>query len=618
MAKDAVLSLRGGMKSLMLFLQRVLEDLENLCGTSTRLDLKEIQSRVENEGISFLTISLPSFGEDFQKSLDRGYVARDLFTGFRFRGGLPRLFGGFLELIFARTEGRLLEEPSIEAIFAIRQITLMCAKISLDCTRRRVDLAIDRYLQCEQDVRTTDSSRGFISMIPRYKRIGAMLWSDTFQAIDEDIFYGRIVPRHGPGSTAEHLSSNAKWIMQEWTHRLEVNFPHWEYLTASGSLESIQATAGVRILDPGQERPVRVITVPKTLKTPRIIAIEPACMMFVQQGILGSFERELFRTNGPGKFISWQSQSPNQRMALQGSREKDLATLDLSEASDRVSNQHVRILMENFPNLLAGVDSCRSRKADVRGKTIRLAKFASMGSALCFPMESIVFLTVIFLGIEEALARPITRKDIQSFAGSVRVYGDDIIIPVDYVSTVVQMLETFGFRVNLSKSFWTGKFRESCGKEYYDGHDVTITRLRHMLPTSRQDVTGIIGTTSTRNQLYKAGMWRSAAFLDDWLGSMIPFPTVGERSPVIGRFSFLGLNPQEVKLDENLHAPFVKGYVEVSRSPKDSLDEYGALLKCLTQLTLREPGVLPDTSEHLERSGRPLARRIKLRWAPAR
>jgi len=67
MAKDAVLSLRGGMKSLMLFLQRVLEDLENLCGTSTRLDLKEIQSRVENEGISFLTISLPSFGEDFQK-----------------------------------------------------------------------------------------------------------------------------------------------------------------------------------------------------------------------------------------------------------------------------------------------------------------------------------------------------------------------------------------------------------------------------------------------------------------------------------------------------------------------------------------------------------------------
>jgi len=591
--------------------------MEDLCGTSTRLDLKEIQLRVEHEGISFLTISLPSFGEDFQKSLDRGYVAHDLFNGFHFRGGLPHLFGGFLELVFARKGGRLLEDPSIPAIFAIRQITLMFAKISLDCTSGRVNAAIDRYLQCEKDVRAADASLGVHDMTPRFKRIGGLLWNNTFQAIDEDIFYGRIVPSHGPGSTAERLSSNAKWIMPEWTHRLERYFPHWEYLVANGSLDNIEFLAGLRLLEPGQERPVRVVTVPKTLKTPRIIAIEPACMMFIQQGILNCFERELFRLDGPGKFISWKDQSPNQRLALQGSWKQDLATLDLSEASDRVSNQHVRALLENFPNLLGGVDSCRSRKADVRGKTIRLAKFASMGSALCFPFESIVFLTIIFLGIENALNRPLTRKDIESFSGTVRVYGDDIIVPVEFVPSVIACLETFGFRVNRSKSFWTGKFRESCGKEYYDGVDVSITRLRHMFPTSRQDVSAIISLTSTRNQLYKAGMWRSAAFIDDWLGNLIPWPVVGERSPILGRFSFLGINPEEYKLDEHLHAPFVRGFVEVSKSPVDKLDDYGALFKCLTELTLRESGVLPDTSEHLERSGRPLARRIKLRWAPA-
>jgi len=240
-----------------------------------------------------------------------------------------------------------------------------------------------------------------------------------------------------------------------------------------------------------------------------------------------------------------------------------------------------------------------------------------MGSALCFPFESIVFLTVIFTGIERELNRPLTRKDLNSFRGKVRVYGDDIIIPRKYVSTVIQELETFGFRVNLHKSFWTGKFRESCGAEFYDGHDVTITRVNTEFPTSRQDVEEIISTVALRNHCYKRGLWRGAAFLDEWIRKLIPFPNVGEESPVLGRFSFLGLNPEETWLDTDLHAPFVRGYVESSRSPADELQEYGALLKCLTQLTVREPGVLPDTSEHLARSGRPLARRIKLRGAPA-
>jgi len=453
----------------------------------------------------------------------------------------------------------------------------------------------------------------------KFKRIGSLIWSDTFQAIDEDIFYGRIVPSHGPGATAEKLSSNAKWIMPEWTQRLDRWFPHWEYLLPNeGPLITDQGVLDhVNIREPGKELPVRVVPVPKTLKSPRIIAIEPACMMFIQQGILGSFERELSRPNGPGQFIRWKHREPNQALALQGSWKGDLATLDLSEASDRVSNQHVRALLENFPNLAGGVDSCRSRKADVLGKTIRLAKFASMGSALCFPFESIVFCTLIFLGIEEELNRQLTLEDIYSFKGKVRVYGDDLIVPVEFVPSVIRTLETFGFLVNRNKSFWTGKFRESCGKEYYDGMDVSITRLRRVLPESRQDVEGVIGTVATRNLFYKAGMWRTASFLDSWLERLIPYPIVGENSPVLGRFSFLGLRPEEWKLDRFLHAPFVKGYVETSQSPVDMLDDYGALLKCLTTLERRESSVLPDTSEHLERSGRPLARRIKLRWAPA-
>jgi len=621
------------MKSPMLFLREILADLENLCGTSTQHDLKEIMLRVEGEGLSFLTITLPTFGRDLEKGLDRGYVARDLFQGFYWRGGLPRLFGGFLELIFARKGGRLLEDPSIPAIIAIRQITLMFAKMRLECASWRIQDAIDRYIQCEQDVRLSDSVIPG-DVITRFKELGNLVWSEVFQSVDEDIYYGRIIPRHGPGSTAEHLSSNAKWIMQEWTQRLERYFPHWEYLIPSLRPHLLEKLEGVDVLEPGAERPVRVITVPKTLKTPRIIAIEPACMMFIQQGILSSFERELFRPNGPGQFIRWDDQSPNQTMALEGSKYGNLATLDLSEASDRVSNQHVRALLSNFPNLAGGVEACRSRKADVQGKTIRLSKFASMGSALCFPFESMVFFTIILLGIEHALNRNLSKKDIFGLLGSVRVYGDDIIVPVDYVSSVILLLETFGFRVNKDKSFWTGKFRESCGKEFYDGHDVSIVRMRAQLPTSLGDVEEIVSTVAFRNHLYKAGYWRAAAYLDGVFESIgFKFPIVGEQSPVLGRFSYIGLDPESVYLDKDLHAPFVKGYVETSKSPSDPLDDYGALLKCLVALDLRNrshsemdgirpwsqtPGKLPVSGEHLLRSGRPSVRRIKLKGAPAR
>jgi len=194
-------------------------------------------------------------------------------------------------------------------------------------------------------------------------------------------------------------------------------------------------------------------------------------------------------------------------MAREGSHTGSLATLDLKEASDRVSNQLVRRMLENHPWLRAGVDSCRSRRAVVefpsgRSESIRLGKFASMGSALTFPVEALVFATCAILGIERALGRQLTKKDVHRLRGQVRVYGDDIIVPVEYVHSVNEVLETFGFRVNFGKSYWTGKFRESCGGDYYDGHDVTIVRVRRIFPSSPRNALSVsrlsvCGTGST-------------------------------------------------------------------------------------------------------------------------
>jgi hypothetical protein len=345
---------------------------------------------------------------------------------------------------------------------------------------------------------------------------------------------------------------------------LQEVFEESEYLFPSVShfLES----PPTELIEPGAEMPVRVITVPKTLKTPRIIAIEPAVMQYMQQAILRELVPLLERSDYLcSNFIGFTDQTPNQEMAREGSLTGELATLDLSEASDRVSNQLVRCLFSPFTWFSRGLDATRSRKADVPGHgVIRLAKFASMGSALCFPIEAMVFVTLVFYGIEKVLRRPLTNKDLLDFVGKVRVYGDDIIVPVDYVSSVVSTLQDFGLVVNENKSFWTGKFRESCGKEYYDGHDVSIVKVRHLLPSRRNDVPEIISTVSLRNQLNAACAWETVEYLDRHLERFIPLPHVLPSSQGLGRHDLSGSYDTD-RTCPNLQKPLVKAAVVVAR-----------------------------------------------------
>jgi hypothetical protein len=594
----------------MLLWQEVANELATWCCTSTSRDFKTVSTRVKYEGDSFLTITLPNFCTDFQKSLAEGQVDRNLFQGFAFTSGLPRFLGGFLDLVFDRGTGRLLDNPSVDAIFAIRQLTLMFGKIALPCSEERTAAAIEGYIKCEQSVKDSDNERG-LQEIDEFSTMASMLWDDLFTQVSRKIALGEILPKHGPGATADRLKGNQKYNQTEWTRRLEDIFPAAGFLLPNWNfLDNLNS---VNWLEPGAERPVRVITVPKTLKTPRIIAIEPTAMQYVQQGILEAFTECIDADDNARAFIRWKSNVPNQRLARRGSLSGNLATLDLSEASDRVSNQLVREMLFDHPILADAVDASRSRRAEVPvhngKKVIRLAKFASMGSALCFPMESLVFMTVIFLGIQDELRRPINPDDIKSFKGQVRVYGDDIIVPVRFVRSVVSKLETFGFKVNASKSYWTGKFRESCGKDYYAGHDVSVVRVRQLIPTQRSSVPEIISIVSLRNQLYQRGLWQSVRYLDNLIEGLIPFPAVGPNSPILGKHNFSGFESERMCSD--LQIPLVRGYKVVSKLPVDKLEDAGALLKFFLKRS-EEPFV---DRNHLERYGRPEAVDIKLRWA---
>lgn len=597
------------MKSLIDLLQLVLIDMGTRCGTSTTRDFKTVTSRLEHEGWSFLTITLSAFGRDFQQALDQGYVADSMFAGFRRHEGLPSFLGGFLRQVFEPNSGRLVDVPNVEAVLAIRQITLMFGKILLPCTRAREEAAFDKYVETEKEVREYDGRLLGSDLLDRFARVSRRLWSAYLTDVDSFIHDSGVLPKHGPGATADRLRGNRKRDRMHWTLRLEQEFPARENLVPNDGLAWSEVLDEVDFLPPGAELPVRVITVPKTLKTPRIIAIEPTCMQYMQQGILEVMREKALTNDNVRNFLLWDSQVPNQELAREGSEKGHLATLDLSEASDRVSNLHVRTVLQNHGNLRRAVDATRSRKADVPGRGIHsLAKFASMGSALCFPFESLVFVTAVFVGIEESLGHPLAVDDFQSYYGKVRVYGDDIIVPVEFVQSVVKVLEDLGFRVGADKSFWTGKFRESCGADWYDGHSVNVIRVRRPLPKSRRDAEEVISAVSLRNQLFWAGSIRAVDFLDKLMTGIIPFPVVEEGSPLLGRHSYGPCQPE--RYDRRLHRPLVKGVVAVSQLPSSKLDGYGALMKFFLKR-----GDKPLAREHLMRAGRPVSVRIKDRWS---
>jgi len=635
----------------MLLWFKLAEELAGWCCTSAARDCKTVASRVEHEGSSFLTITLPQFCKGFERGLEQGYLDRRNFTAFSFaaESGLPKFLSGFLGQVFDASSGLLLDTPSVDAIRAVRQLTLLCGKQFKLPNQERENGAMYGYVKCDEQVRLNDAilaaERDKRDALARMAHVAvgralhmvevSLSWGyrgrvliqehdfspagARAEANSENLEQGselvgiydrrfQLVPSHGPGATADGLKGNQKWQYDYWPKRLSTVFHPVDYAIPNYSY--YERLDEMNLLEPEAELPVRVVSVPKTQKTPRIIAIEPTVMMFMQQALKSRLYEEVERDNLLSAFIGFEDQSPNQRMALEGSSTGELATLDLSEASDRVSCLHVEDLCRATPALFEGLMAVRSTKADVQGHgVITLAKYASMGSALTFPIEAMLFLCIVLLGIEKELNKPLKREDLYSLRGKVRVYGDDIIVPVDYVRSVIESLESYGLVVNHTKSFWTGKFRESCGKEYYDGVDVSVVRVRQDAPTSWRDAREVISWVAMSNQFFKAGLWQTVKWLDSYMaGVLTDYPVVAETSPALGRYSFCGYEIQRV--GGAFQAPLVKGFVEYSVIPANTVDDHYALHKWLTMR-----GELPFVDvEHLERSGRPSAVSIKRRW----
>lgn len=214
----------------------------------------------------------------------------------------------------------------------------------------------------------------------------------------------------------------------------------------------------------------KLTCVPKNYKTHRMIAGEPSGQMYAQKGMHAEFRR-LLRKVG----VNLDDQTPNQDWALLGSRSGLVATVDMSMASDTVAYNVVEWMLSLVPQVFDYLDRCRSTQGKFADRTVMYEKFSSMGNANTFELETLIFwaLAVATCDISNADSR---------FVG---VYGDDVVIPNRCAGLFMDVLEECGFKPNRDKTFWEDRphalqkrFRESCGKHFYRGEDVTPVYIR--------------------------------------------------------------------------------------------------------------------------------------------
>lgn len=215
-----------------------------------------------------------------------------------------------------------------------------------------------------------------------------------------------------------------------------------------------------------------IIFVPKNAKTDRVIAIEPSLNGYVQKGIGRWIRTRLRERSG----IDLKDQTINQTLAQYGSRTGELATIDLSMASDTIAKELVReLLPEEWFELLSLV-RCEYGTVKLTNETVRYQKFSSMGNAYTFELESL-----IFYALSQACVDQLRETAPDNVLSTVSVFGDDLIVPTYAVGLLLEVLDFCGFSVNKSKSFVFGPFRESCGKDFFLGTNVRPLFLKERI-----------------------------------------------------------------------------------------------------------------------------------------
>lgn len=434
--------------------------------------------RIERQGLSeemnFLGKGLAELG----KHADSAILGNTMDTPSYWKpcskeGSYPLFLSCIWKEIFDNV-GNLRTEVDPEYVKAYRQVCFLAAKYQHPAgyTESQNQTVIDSFVKTERDIDRLPSDN---SVLFHASEVGEMVWH-RFDCRN-------ISPKHGPGGVANGEKLEEKWAKNILFHSVHQVYPYYDYFYLRSSDPSgstcnhlAQRANEYRSMERADYPVAKVVLVPKDYRGPRLISMEPKELQYLQQGLSRKMVAHLERHPITRGHVNFTSQDVNRKLALESSRTREWATLDLKEASDRVTMDHVGAIFG--PVMSKHLFALRSHYTILPdGTKLHMKKFAPMGSALCFPAESFVFFALVF-GLFRA-----NGVDEDSARRMVYVYGDDLIVPDAWAIRVIDMLQEHGLLVNVSKScFGSGPFRESCGCDAFNGVDVTPIRLKTTLP----------------------------------------------------------------------------------------------------------------------------------------
>lgn len=210
---------------------------------------------------------------------------------------------------------------------------------------------------------------------------------------------------------------------------------------------------------------LKLTLVPKTFKALRVIMPNTTIGSYMSYGIGEMIRKRLKRKGYDIRTL----QQRHKYLARSASVHSLWATADLSSASDSITGALLKRLLP--PDWFEVLDSHRIGKVTLPdGSCIESSTFCTMGIGYTFPLQTLVFLSL--LKAIEAYYFP--RNDRRTIS----VYGDDLIYASRMHDFVQFHFQKFGFVLNVDKTFSTGHFRESCGGDYYHGVDVRPVQPR--------------------------------------------------------------------------------------------------------------------------------------------
>lgn len=490
-------------------------------------DVATLRRRYANEGLSFATKTLPSLFGDLLLTLETGKPSYPSFK--MVRGGKHPVF---LRQLFAMVFGSDDDQTTATAMKCLYQFCCAFKKLKGPYSNSTLRKQLWSFVETDIELKYIDYTAGDLwdlcDHAGKYITTLCGSMSPEWDVCD-------FVPRPGPGATNQPRRKNVRYRPHVLYEQLDEVF-HYEDWFFSHPWDLVTEPMRLKALERRETPSSRFKFVDKTYAKPRGICIEELETQYLQQGIKNALYRRIESHPMTKGRVNFSDQSVNGGLALESSRSKDYATIDMSEASDRISRRLVKILFHRCPDLCEALLATSTRVIELPDDIDFIAelpseKFAPMGSATCFPIMSLV---------HYALIRAILVKCGHSHDVSrdIFVYGDDIIVRSECVNDVYDWLPQFGMKLNTEKSYHRSHFRESCGVHAYDGVEITPVYLKYT-PHSQSHEQAILSLRAAEHGLFERGFKRTAALLRSEIHKVKRFkvrdvPYVSPKSPIFG------------------------------------------------------------------------------------